>query len=163
MLLSLNKQGETDLVLTYEGRTSQGGSLLLRWQDGNLVYEGEAEKLEWHILLQRIESVLARAEKPLTKKEVLGEIGNPKPKIRQIESGLKYLYQNGRIGREPKEDRPGATYRYYHANLKPNLTKNLLIKGGEVCEPELPWWVTGEGVPEGDEPAFLEVSEDERT
>jgi len=160
MLLSLNKQGESDLVLTYEGRTSQGGSLLLRWQDGNLGYEGEAEKIEWHVLLQRIEAVLARAGKPLTKKEVLGEIGNPKPKIRQIESGLKYLYQNGRIGREPKEDKPGATYRYYHANLKPNLTKNLLIKGGEVCEPELPWWVTGQGAPEGDEPAYLEVEGD---
>jgi len=160
MLLSLNKQGESDLVLTYEGRTSQGGSLLLRWQDGNLRYEGEAEKLEWRILLQRIEAVLARAEKPLTKKEVLGEIGDPKPKIRQIESALKHLCQNGRIGREPKEDRPGATYRYYHANLKPNLPKNLLIKGGEVCEPELPWWATGEGVPEG-EPEFIEVSEDE--
>jgi DNA repair protein RadA/Sms len=160
MLLSLNKQGETDIVLTYEGRTSQGGSLLLRWQDGNLCYEGEAEKLEWHILLQRIEAVLARAEKPLTKKEVLGEIGNPKPKIRQIETALKHLYQNGRIGREPKEDRPGATYRYYHANLKPNLPKNLLIKGGEVCEAEQPWWVTGEGIPEG-EPEFIEVSEGE--
>ena len=162
MLLSLNKQSKTDIVLTYEGRTSEGGSLLLRWQDGNLCYEGEAEKLEWHILLQRIEAVLARAEKPLTKREVLNEVGDPKPKIRQIETALKHLYQNGRIGREPKEDRPGATYRYYHANLKPNLTKNLLIKGGEVSEPELPWWATGEGVPEG-EPAFLEVSEDERT
>jgi 5S rRNA maturation endonuclease (ribonuclease M5) len=160
MLLSLNKQGETDLVLTYEGRTSQGGSLLLRWQDGNLCYEGEAEKLEWRILLQRVEAVLARAEAPLTKREVLNEVGDPKPKIRQIESALKHLYQNGRIGREPKEDRPGATYRYYHTNFKPNLTENLLIKGGEVCEPELPWWVTGEGVPEGDEPAYLEVEGD---
>jgi len=160
MLLSLNKQGETDLVLTYEGRTSQGGSLLLRWQDGNLIYEGEAEKIAWHILLERIEAVLARAEKPLTKKEVLGELGNPKPKIRQIESALKYLYQNGRVGREPKEDRQGATYRYYHAKHKPNFSKNLLIKGSEVGEAEQPWWATGEGVPNG-EPEFIEVSGDE--
>jgi hypothetical protein len=161
MLLSLNRRGEGDLVLTYEGRTSEGGSLLLRWDGGNLGYEGEAEKLEWHILLQRIEAVLARAEKPLTKKEVLGEIGNPKPKIRQIENALKQLYENGRIGREPKEDKPGATYRYYHANFKPHLTQTSPIKGGEVFKAEQPWWATGEGVPEG-EPAFLEVSDDER-
>ena len=160
MLLSLSRQGETDIVLTYEGRTSEGGSLLLRWQDGNLCYEGEAEKLEWRILLQRVEAVLARAEAPLTKREVLNEVGDPKPKIRQIETALKHLYQNGRIGREPKEDRPGATYRYYHTNFKPHLTENLPIRGGEVNKPELPWWVTGEGVPEG-EPEFIEVNEDE--
>jgi len=35
-------------------------------------------------------------------------------------------------------------------------------KHSEPPEDKLPWWVTGEGVPEG-EPAFLEVSEDERT
>jgi DNA-binding transcriptional ArsR family regulator len=32
---------------------------------------------------------------------------------------------------------------------------------GEPSEDTLPWWVTGEGVPEGDEPAYLEVEGDE--
>jgi DNA-binding transcriptional ArsR family regulator len=33
-------------------------------------------------------------------------------------------------------------------------------KHSEPPEDKLPWWVTGEGVPEGDEPAYLEVEGD---
>jgi len=161
MLLSLSQKGEGNLILSYEGRTSRGGSLLLQWQDGNLRYVGEAETVEWRVLLQRVEAVLARAQEPLTTKQVREQIGEPKPSIRQIQRALQYLHENKQIQREPEQDKPGATYRWFLQNVQPNLDSNHYIRRGEVCEPELPWWVTGEGVPEGDEPAYLEVEGDE--
>jgi len=162
MLLSLSQKGEGNLILSYEGRTSRGGSLLLQWQDGNLRYVGEAETVEWRVLLQRVEAVLARAQEPLTTKQVREQIGEPKPSIRQIQRALQYLHENKQIQREPKQDKPGATYRWFLQNVQPNLDSNHYIRRGEVCEAEQPWWATGEGVPEG-EPEFIEVSEDERT
>jgi 5S rRNA maturation endonuclease (ribonuclease M5) len=159
MLLSLSQKGE-NLILSYEGRTSRGGSLLLQWQDGNLRYVGEAETVEWRVLLQRVEAVLARAQEPLTTKQVREQIGEPQPSIRQIQRALQYLHENKQIQREPKQDKPGATYRWFLQNVQPNLDSNHYIRRGEVCEAEQPWWATGEGVPEG-EPEFIEVSEGE--
>jgi 5S rRNA maturation endonuclease (ribonuclease M5) len=162
MLLSLSQKGEGNLILSYEGRTSRGGSLLLQWQDGNLRYVGEAETVEWRVLLQRVEAVLARAQEPLTTKQVREQIGEPQPSIRQIQRALQCLHENKQIQRVPKQDKPGATYRWFLQNVQPNLDSNHYIRRGEVCEAEQPWWATGEGVPEG-EPEFIEVSEDERT
>ncbi|MCL6474427.1 MAG: AAA family ATPase [Firmicutes bacterium] len=180
MLLSLNQKSEGNLVLSYEGRTSQGGSLMLQWQDGNLRYVGEAETMEWRVLLQRIEAVLYRASKPLNTQEVRRELGEPLPGYRTVLNALNYLYQNQQIEREPKETKAGATYRWYITPTRRESHKATpesvaiphlapcepiymqgFLQGSSDGEPELPWWATGEGVPEG-EPAFLEVSEDER-
>ena len=163
MLLSLSQKGEGNLILSYEGRTSRGGSLLLKWEEGNLRYVGEAETAEWRVLLQRVQGVLARAQEPLTTRQVREQIGEPTPSNRQIQRALQYLHENKQIQREPKQDKPGATYRWFLQNVQPHLDSNYYICRGEVGEVEQPWWATGEGVPEGDEPAFLEVEGDEST
>ncbi len=130
MLISLSPKGEDGLLLSYEGRTSAGGSLLLTWRDGDLQCAGDATAIEWKTLLQRIEGVIYTASEPLTTKEVMARLGDPRPSFRHLHDALAHLLENGRILREPKEQKAGATYRWYAP--QPNLAQHPLIVQGKV-------------------------------
>lgn len=135
MLLSLSPKGEEGLLLEYEGRTSQGGSILLAWKDGELQYIGDSNPVEFRTLAQRIEGILHTAGRPLTTKEVWKELGEPRPSLTHLSNVLRQLFENRRILREPKEERKGATYRWCapDSNLLPQ-TNSIVVRGSDASE-----------------------------
>ncbi|GIV21709.1 MAG: hypothetical protein KatS3mg023_3460 [Armatimonadota bacterium] len=126
MLISLAPKGEDGLLLTYEGRTSKGGSLLLQWKGDELCYVGEADLVEFRTLAQRVEGIIYSAGRMLTTKEVWQELGEPRPSLSHMKNVLEHLLENGRIQREPKEERKGATYRWYASTNLPNITHPIV-------------------------------------
>lgn len=125
MLLSLSPKGENQLLLTYEGRTTRGGNLLLEWREGELRCLGEADSVEFRTLAQRVEGVIYTAREPLTTKQVHELLGEPRPSLRHLHDVLQHLQENGRIEREPRDGGRGTTFRW-----KPAQTLFAHIEGG---------------------------------
>jgi len=130
MLLSLAQKGERQLCLSYEGRTSPGGSILLQWRDGELVYVGEERAVEFRTLAQRVEGILFGAGRALSTKELWNELGEPRPSLAHLHNVLSYLLSNGKVRREPKEERKGASYRWYAPNLQPSSQPTFICEEG---------------------------------
>ena len=78
--------------------------------DGSLTLIGSPAHLRLDAVKQRVVGVLSSEWK--TRSSVSEELGAPQPSDSQLQKALKDLVADARVERDPKEDKPGATYRF---------------------------------------------------
>jgi len=93
--------------------------------DGEFCALGEAGAVELAEVEGRALDVLG--DEFLSTKQVVEALGDPQPSNRQVLQALTRLWKRGQVIREPKEDKPGARYRWRAAkeaadyDREPNL------------------------------------------
>lgn len=118
--------------------------------DGTMAVLGSPKAVELGAVKERLLAILNGDWR--TRKELLEELGEPKPAMEQLRLALNALVAEGAAERDPATDKPGATYRYRLAqpNLppagymvvgevvdnKPNLARDDSMVRGEVANPE---------------------------
>jgi hypothetical protein len=81
--------------------------------DEGMKYIGETADADLDALKVRLFGVTPIGTKEwATKRELIEAAGEPTPSPTQADSALGLLVEAGEVEREPKETKPGATYRY---------------------------------------------------
>lgn len=99
--------------LVVHSRIADAPDLVYTLTDSGFKALGAPEDLSLAEVMERAQEVLNG--ELLTTNQVMALIGEPKPSPRQLREALSALFKDGRAERDPKEDKPGATYRWRHA------------------------------------------------